>query len=348
VRSGWARLVPSALLALAPLLHPVQGRAAPLTAPDVSALDRLCRATAREAPSHLAIEIAAGALREHQAFGGHVIDRTGRLLRFGATETDTGRPGSPTPWRQVLRYWESLGSVAANPLSVRREPGRIASPDASATPDNLPLSDLLERAGRGMAAPEREAVAQALMRAGMADVAWSAAFVSHVVIQADVATSRFTASPTHVDYVTEAAKRAVADVIGASSSSFYRACDPWRTRARAGDLLCLHRHPSEGLPSGAPLFAALIGAYAGGERRIVNLHCDIVTARDAGSRTMTVVGGNVLNSVAKRDLPLSRSGALAVGSRSAGACFEDREPGTLCRPEAGPWFVLLQAATDAR
>ena len=73
-------LVPILLLALLSPATAVE----PFTSQELAAVDRLCRTTAAQPPSPLAIEIAATATREHDAFGGHVIDRDGRFLRFGA------------------------------------------------------------------------------------------------------------------------------------------------------------------------------------------------------------------------------------------------------------------------
>lgn len=323
------------------------------TSTEVIAIDRLCRATAMRPPSPLAVEIATTATREHQGFGGHVIDRDGRMLRFGAVESeafrdDTARRG--VPWRQVLRFWETLGPIDGAPLQLRRFPGLADDASASQPADLTPLADLLDRLKRSsLAAPEREALVQAAIRAAIVDVPWSAAFVSHVVLTAGAARSRFSAAIAHVDYVSEAARRSRDEAGGQAAIAFYRACDPRRTPMRPGDLLCMHRHAGteiDALQLSGGVFAGLTAALARGERPVWNLHCDIVTGRDPGRRTATIIGGNVLQSVTRRDLRTDRRGALAR-VRSAPACLDDTGPGPLCRPESAPWFVLLQTTDDA-
>lgn len=341
----WLRV---AVPAMAGLAMAASASAQGFTAPERAALQRLCRTTAAHPPSPLALDIAAGATREHQAFGGHVIDRDGRMLRFGAVESDAFRDeagGRGVPWRQVLRYWESLGPIEGSPLQVRRFPGLAEDAHASGAGDLRPLSDLLAQIARSSLAPaDREAATQGAIRAAIGDIPWSAAFVSHVAINAGVARSRFAAAIAHLDYVTEAARRSADEAAGREASSFYRACDPHRTPLRPGDLLCLHRHaPTEiaALDLKDGLHARLVAALARGERPVWNLHCDIVTARDDRRRTATLVGGNVLQSVTRRDLPTDRRGALRSVRQTS--CPEGATAGSLCRPEAAPWFVLLQA-----
>ncbi len=323
----------------------------PLSSVDAAALDRLCRETARGPLSPAAIAIAATAEREHQSFGGHVIDRDGRMLRFGAVEADAWRDetaGRPVPWRQVIRYWETLGGLGEGPLGLRRHPGLERHADAPGGGDLVPLAQALERLrAANLPEAEREALMQAAFRAAVTDIPWSAAFVSHVVLNAGVPRLGFAASMAHLDYVAEAARRSRGETEGERATAFYRACDPRRTPMRPGDLLCLHRHPPTELPAidaRTGLFGTLVAALARGERPVWNLHCDIVVSRDERRRTASLIGGNVLQSVARRDVATDRRGALAAPRRGP-ACFEDRGPGTLCRPEGAAWFVLLQAVS---
>ncbi|MBL8568612.1 MAG: DUF2272 domain-containing protein [Phreatobacter sp.] len=318
---------------------------------EAAGLDRLCRETARGPLAPTAIAIAATAEAEHQGFGGHVLDRDGRMLRFGAVEADAWRDealGRRVPWRQVIRYWETLGGLGEGPLALRRHPGLERDAGAAGGGDLIPLAQALERLRfTDLPEPQREALAQAAFRAAVTDIPWSAAFVSHVVLTAGVPRPRFAASMAHLDYVGEAARRSRAELSGEAATAFYRACDPRRTPMRPGDLLCLHRHQPADLPdidARTGLFGALTAAMARGERPVWNLHCDIVVSRDERRRTASLIGGNVLQSVVRRDIATDRRGALAAARRGP-ACFEDRAPGTLCRPEGAPWFVLLQAVT---
>jgi hypothetical protein len=338
-------------LALA-LAQPASTRAQAFTAAEATAIGRLCGETARQPLSSTALAIAAAAASEHQSFGGHVIDRDGRMLRFGAVEADAARDeaaGRGVPWRQVIRYWETLGAIGEGPLQARRYPGIKRDAAAGGSGELVPLMRLLERLrAADMPEAEREALAQAALRATAVDIPWSAAFVSHVVLTAGVPRARFTAAMAHLDYVAEAARRSRDEASGTPAGVFYRACDPRRTPLRPGDLLCLHRHAPADMPAADArigLFGALTAALARGERPVWNLHCDIVVARDDRRRTATVIGGNVLQSVARRDIPTDRRGALGP-TRGGPPCFEARSPGTLCRPEGAPWFVLLQATGD--
>lgn len=321
----------------------------PLTPPELVAIERLCLTTAAQPPSPLAVEIAATAVREHQEFGGHVIDRDGRMLRFGAVEAEAvryGATGQGVPWRQVMRYWQTLAAIDGLPLEIRRFPGLIGNPTGTAPAIATPLSGLNEALGRsGLAAEDREALAQAAIRAALVDVPWSAAFASHVVLTAGAARSRFAASQAHVDYVAEAARRSRDEAAGRETASFYRACDPRRTPMRPGDLICNHRHSAAEIAAlglAGSLFAGLAGALARDDRPVWNLHCDIVTGVDRGRRAATIIGGNVLQSVTRRELRTDRRGALATARRQP-ACLDNGEPSPVCRPEAAPWFVLLQS-----
>lgn len=338
---------------LAVSIPAVGASAQSFTSSELAAIDRRCRATAAHPPSPLAVEIATTASREHEGFGGHVIDRDGRMLRFGAVESEAFRDeaaGRGVPWRQVLRFWETLGPIDGAPLQLRGFPGLADDASASQPADLTPLAGLLDRLKRSsLAAPEREALVQAATRAAIVDVPWSAAFVSHVVLTAGAARSRFSAAIAHVDYVSEAARRSRDEAGGQAATAFYRACDPRRTPMRPGDLLCMHRHASaeiDALQLSGGVFAGLTAALARGERPVWNLHCDVVTGRDPGRRTATIIGGNVLQSVTRRDLRTDRRGALAR-VRSAPACLDNTGPGPLCRPESAPWFVLLQTTDEA-
>lgn len=334
-----ARLATAAMVPVLAMAAIPATAAEPLAASELAALRSICLAGARQPPSPLAMEIASTAIREHAAFGGHVIGRDGRLLVFGAVEADARRDpsrGQEPAFRQVMRYWQTLGPVEGGPLGLST--GTPGGP-------HVPLADVLERLGRGdLPEAERQALRAAAERASAVDVPWSAAFVSHVVLSAGVPRSRFAASMAHVDYVAGAARQARADAAGGGGAAFYRACDPFTTPLRPGDLVCLHRHrPGEAPPAGpAGLFATLLPGLAAGDRPVWSLHCDIVASRDERRRTAEVVGGNVLQSVSRRLLPVDRRGALARGPQRAD-CFEERGPGPLCRPESAAWFVLLQA-----
>ncbi len=331
------------------MLSPLDAAAQGMTPAERATLDRLCRTTGRNAPSATALAIAATATREHETFGGHIIERGGALVRFGAVEADVIRDeaaGRGVPWREVMRYWQSLGPLGDGPLQVRRIPRLQDEPQATGAGDLVPLGELLARLrGGSLSESEREALVQAAMRGAAVDIPWSAAFVSHVVLTAGVPRTRFAAAMAHLDYVAEAARRSRDEAQGLTAATFYRACDPRIVPLRPGDLLCLHRHDPASL-EGDTGFDALIPALARGERPVWNLHCDVVSAQNARRRTTTVIGGNVLQSVARRDLLVDRRGALAVPRRPR-PCPDGARIGPLCQPEAAPWFVVLQAVDPA-
>lgn len=331
------------------MLSPLDAAAQGMTPAERASLDRLCRITGRSAPSAAALAIAATATREHETFGGHIIGRGGALVRFGAVEGDVIRDetaGRGVPWREVMRYWQSLGPLTDGPLQVRRIPRLQDDAQAAGAGDLVPLGELLGRLrGGSLSEAEREALIQAALRGAAIDIPWSAAFVSHVVLTAGVPRTRFAAAMAHLDYVSEAARRSRDEVQGLAAGTFYRACDPKVAALRPGDLICLHRHDPASLEGGSG-FDSLVPALARGERPVWNLHCDVVSALDARRRTTAVIGGNVLQSVARRELLVDRRGALAVARRPR-PCPDGARIGPLCHPEAAPWFVVLQAVDPA-
>ncbi|MBY0361791.1 MAG: DUF2272 domain-containing protein, partial [Phreatobacter sp.] len=235
------------LLAIATLTGPWllagPARAEPqgFTGAERGRLDRLCRTTGAMAPSPAALAIAGTAVREHDAFGGHVIGRGGTMVRFGAVEADVLRDegaGRGVPWRQVMRYWETLGPLTEGPLQARRIQRLTEDSGATGAGDLVPLADLLARLrGASLTEAERDALVQSALRATAVDIPWSAAFVSHVVVTAGVSRVRFQASMAHLDFVGEAARRSRDEAQGLSPGAFYRACDPRVTPLRPGDLL---------------------------------------------------------------------------------------------------------------
>ena len=125
------------------------------------------------------------------------------------------------------------------------------------------------------------------------DKPWSAAFMSYVMVQSGV--PGFRASPAHVDYVRDAYLR--------PESSPYLAEDPRTARPAVGDLLCYAR----GGGAGADSHPALSSWFARNPGGSLAMHCDVVV--DAGSDgNAYLIGGNLLQSVTMRILPLNRSG----------------------------------------
>lgn len=130
-------------------------------------------------------------------------------------------------------------------------------------------------------------------RTFVVDKPWSAAFISYVMVQSGV--PGFRSSPGHIDYVRDAYLR--------PESSPYTAEDPRTGRPAVGDMLCYVRGDGGG-PSNFPALSAWIAGNPGAS---LAMHCEVVV--DAGRNgNAYLIGGNVLQSVTMRTLPLNRSG----------------------------------------
>ena len=157
----------------------------------------------------------------------------------------------------------------------------------------------------------REALQQSVIRSSISDVAWSAAFISSIMRAVPLdENTEFSYDASHVTYITSAIEQSLTDLVGGESTSFYRACDPGTTKPRVGDVFCYHRH-TEGTPhpyaqKGPSLFKSLFRDIANGEEPISHSHCDIVVNVDINSSKVTVIGGNVHNSVTEKVLNLMK------------------------------------------
>jgi hypothetical protein len=339
-------------------------------AKDFSALAKECRAQSMKAPSPAALRIRDAALAQHKNFHGHRIDHTGRIVFFGHSEADSDHEGpdnltaDKVPWRQVLRYWEAVTGEPAtaaphralgawyypggldNPAPAELERSGVSLRRLLEVIDKLDFSEFGDRAD-----PYTAAIQQSVIRASLSDVAWSAAFVSSIMRDAGLGEKDFAYGAAHVAYISAAVARSVRDVSGGERTHFFRACDPTLTPPRVGDLLCYHRH-TEGTrnpyeQNGPSLFRSIFADFAAGERPIMRSHCDIVVRVDAAAKKVTVVGGNVHNSVTERVLNLNQRGVLS--SRQGMKACGPNNPDSLatgrsnCNFNDQKWFVLLQA-----
>jgi hypothetical protein len=339
-----------------------------------SNLAKQCQMRASVAASSRAIKIRDEAIAQHQAFNGSRVDRTGRIVFFGHAEAESDQEidgdvsAKQIPWRQVLAYWEKLndrkiGEGAGGALQVWYYPGALSDdPPSVLHRKKMQLRRLLEFiSGLNLSqmGPEsedlREALQQSVIRSSISDVAWSAAFVSSImrVVPLDEKTE-FSYDASHVTYITAAIEQSVRDLIGGESTSFYRACDPGKTKPRIGDLFCYHRH-AEGtrhpyIQKGPSLFKSLFRDIANGDEPISQSHCDIIVSVDNDSSKVTVIGGNVQNSVTEKVLNLNERGVLSAAQGNS-LCDRyntyntdkamSREPS--CNLNRQKWFVLLQA-----
>ncbi|WP_372015347.1 DUF2272 domain-containing protein [Pseudoxanthomonas sp. 10H] len=237
-----------------------------------------------DVPPRFGVEATAAAIvrtacQEHRMWLRPFIETDGRLVSLGVTEAERAPLfDEVTPaWQQVARYW--------------RESGTLSSMAAGGTPGAS--SCMYPGASREVASD---------CRAFLLDNPWSAAFISWVMVRAPL--PGFTGSPRHLDYIARAWRD--------PDQSPYIYADPFSGKAAPGDLLCFLRADDHGLgPSG------LRAALSGQGRMPTRSHCDIVVAANVGGdHTLYLVGGNVLNAVVMRKLPLDRTGRLlptAVG-----------------------------------
>jgi hypothetical protein len=336
-------------------------------------LAKQCQMRASVAASSKAIKIKDEAIAQLQAFNGNRVDRTGRIVFFGHSEAESDQEidgnvsARQIPWRQVLGYWEKLndrkiGDGAGGALQVWYYPGALSDkPPPVLHRKKIQLRRLLKFiSGLDLSqmGPEsddlREALQQSVVRSSISDVAWSAAFISSIMRAVPLEEeTEFSYDASHVTYITSAIEQSLRDLVGGENTSFYRACDPDTTKPRIGDLFCYHRH-IEGTPhpyaqKGPSLFKSLFRDIASGEEPISRSHCDIVVRVDSDSSKVTVIGGNVQNSVTEKVLNLNKRGVLsaAQGSTVCDSYNPDKptsggEPN--CNPNRQKWFVLLQAA----
>ena len=168
----------------------------------------------------------------------------------------------------------------------------------------------------------------AACRAFVVDVPWSAAFVSWVARRA--AMPGFLGSPSHVDYVRDAYRN--------PATSPYRVADPLATRPARGDMLCSVRASNRVF--GFAGLATLLSTDESG----LGMHCDIVVgAAEQGDGIAYLVGGNVLDGVTMRLLPLTAGGQfdqLVTRTLADPACTPDTPAS--CNANRLDWAVLLQ------
>ena len=220
-----------------------------------------------------AAQVVRVACQEHRLWLRPFIEADGRLAALAVTEAERGPldDGSTPAWQRVAQYWRESGTLAA--MAAAGTPGAAAC-----------------MALDGRRETENDC------RAFLLDQPWSAAFVSWVMMRAGL--PGFVASPRHLDYITHAWRH--------PDRGPYVYADPWTARPAPGDLLCFLRGADDGLGA-----AGLRAALAGAPPPALRSHCEIVVAANpGGDRTLHLVGGNVLNAVVMRKLPLDRTGRL--------------------------------------
>lgn len=155
---------------------------------------------------------------------------------------------------------------------------------------------------------------------------WSAAFVSAVMRQAGFSPREFRFAAAHAQYIV------------AARDGQATAFELWSTPAPVlpGDLVCLPR-TAEAVLRPMPLADIRDGQDG---RGLTPMHCDVVVSVDAAGRRVQVVGGNVQQSVSRRELPLAEDGRLHWQPRPDAAWAlvmkPRRAPTALPAPPAAP------------
>lgn len=274
----------------------------------------VCDAPPRYGLGQAAINIVRATCEEHRLWGRPFFDPQGHVASLGVTEAEREdlTDHGVIAWQRVARYWRESGTLA----QIGGEPGAAS---CWATPGNRATdSDC---------------------RAFVVDTPWSAAFVSWIMTRAGIA--NFFRSPRHIDYI----RAAWRDTTGAGP---YRYADPTTEKPAPGDLLCFIRGRDQALG-----YAGLTAALAGPGPVPSESHCEIVVAANlGGDRTLHLIGGNVLNTVMMRALPLDRGGHVILPAPltpipdSGGALPPDRQclpsQPDQCDFNRQDWAVLLQ------
>jgi len=296
----------------------------------------------------VANRIAAAAMNEYATFNGHRIDANGRLWKFGSTETENEplldpATGEADPdaarhpvWRRVWEYWLVLDQHVPGIALARKViavPGALTGDNEDAAVTEKTLNELFARLNRDPSAAN-DSLQQAALRAALSDSPWSAAFISFVMHQAGFDNQQFRYAAAHWQYVKQAFRM--------DQRNAYRACDPRDTQPRKGDLLCYSRGAMSPDDFNGWLNAASQPGFTAAS------HCEVVVMVDQVSRKMETIGGNVLQSVARRRLKLNGHGVLSAGhyagstgGRLSGACMQDKS----CHQSnlnSQRWSVLLQ------
>lgn len=323
------------------------------------ALSFCCRADAAgqfdpsaETPSSVprAARIVDAAIAEHRRFNGHRIDADGRLWKFGLAESEaeslhdpeTGHAGARrsgnVAWRRVWEYWLSLDHYVPGEARSRKlisVNGLLEDGDLSGAYRETELGHLFDEL-QGKDDPASVALRQAAVRAAMNDSPWSAAFVSHLMHRAGLGADEFHYASAHWRYI-QAAFAATED--GAYA---YRARDPRDTTPQPGDLLCYARGDTTLKTHEAWRMAVRLPGFSTGA------HCEVVVHVDLSAAKLDLIGGNVLQSVARRQLKLNEAHVLSgshdpdsLSQREKHACQDERP----CRKNnlsLQYWSVLLQ------
>ncbi len=242
--------------------------------------------------------IASIALREHQAWGEPFITTSGRLAKYDHYEAENARlPDGSLVWERVVAYWRDSGALATldRDLPYHRCDKRDRTMNASSN----------------------------ICRAFASEVAWSAAFVSYVMKQADV---DFYVSPRHFDYIRHS-------WLGLGD---YRVADPMTSPISQGDMLCYVRGSSRKMIQN---YQDVI-EYLTNHQTGLPAHCDIAVKSDEGSREIWLVGGNVLHAVMLRKMAVDSQGRAVLPTKAEQSCTPNNE--MACNLNEQDWVLVLK------
>ncbi len=134
--------------------------------------------------------------------------------------------------------------------------------------------------------------------------AWSAAFISTIMLRAGFAEGEFRPSPYHADYV-------VAARDGATSAYSVVASPAW---VEPGDLVCTTRVSARVPVAPDRIDQLLPSTTTGGP---TPMHCDLVVSVDLSRRVARAIGGNVMQSVALIEIDLDDAGRVSPAVNAA-------------------------------
>lgn len=256
-----------------------------------------------QSPPSYASRIAQVACAENALWYGPFIDAQGRLASITVAEAERLRLQDGT-----TPAWQRVADYWKGSGLLPR------------------MSDFPGAADCGYAAASH--LQSASCRAFLSDTPWSAAFVSFVMNRAGV--PGFNPSASHIDYIRDAYRF--------PGVSPYALSDPDTTPPAAGDLLCFSRGASD---LGTQGFRDFLASGSGDG---MNMHCDIVVAANpGGDEKLYLVGGNILQGVTMRVLPLNRNGMIWRLPRRI-ASPGDCQPGSegVCSFNRQDWVALMK------
>ncbi|WP_169798152.1 DUF2272 domain-containing protein [Moraxella oblonga] len=242
--------------------------------------------------------IATIALREHQVWGEPFITIDGKIAKYDHYEADNSRLADGSlAWERVVAYWRD-GNVLTK-LNRKLPYHQCNKQDKSINASSN------------------------ICRAFASDVAWSATFVSYVMMQAGV---DFETSPRHFDYIRHS-------WLGRGD---YRVADPLVSRVAVGDLLCYVRGDARQLVANYQDLHNYLTNHQTG----LPAHCDIAVNVDKDKGEAWFVGGNVMHTVMLRKMKIGEQGQIILPQEKASPCTPKDEQS--CQLNRQAWVVLLK------